>query len=107
MIGANIMVELTKRVIEDMNERIKEKYHTDLPVKLCSYFDNGPECKNFTIMCYYTLLVEMDMFAVIDLGYLIAGLLYSVCMSLTCLLIANLNYDQATHMKKWINFSRW
>lgn len=72
--GANIIIELTRRVIEDMNERIKQKYHTDLPTKLCAYFDNGPECKNFSILCYYSLLVDMDLFAVIDLNYLIAGL---------------------------------
>lgn len=71
--GANVTIELTKRIVEDMNERIKQRYSCDAPAKLCCYFDNGSECKNFSLMCYYSLLVEMDIFTTIDLNYLIAG----------------------------------
>ena len=75
IIGANIVVELTKRVIEDMNEMIKEKYKCDLPPVLCLQYDNGSECKNYTLFTYVSLLVELNMFTKIYVNYLIAGIL--------------------------------
>lgn len=75
-IGANVIVELTKRVLEDVSELVKELYKEDMPEKVCAYFDNGSECKNYGIMSYFSLLVEMGIFTIIDLNYLIAGYHY-------------------------------
>ena len=73
LIGMNVIVELTKRVLEDTNELIKQIYKEDMPAKLSAYFDNGSECKNYAVMSYFSLLVEMGVFSEIDLNYLIAG----------------------------------
>lgn len=75
IIGANVVIELTKRVLEDMNELIKEKYKCDLPAVLCLQHDNGSECKNYSLFTYLSLLVETNIFTTIYLNYLIAGIL--------------------------------
>ena len=70
--GANYMITVLKQALEDLAEMLAEKGYT-LPPELILNFDNCGENKNQFMFAYNSVLVELCLFKVIQINFLIVG----------------------------------
>ena len=76
--GANIIIEVTRQAILDLQDLLKEKKDhceraLDVPDYLILQFDNCGENKNKFVFAYFSLLVQDRHFRVVEVFFLIVG----------------------------------
>lgn len=70
--GANTMVEVIRQALVDVTVILQEK-GLKMPDCLSCHFDNSGENKNAPVICYLTMLVELNEFTTISVNFLIVG----------------------------------
>ena len=70
--GANFVIEVQRRVIAELALLLKE-HDFMLPREIHVQWDNCGENKNKEMLIFNSLLVELDYFAVVTMGFLIVG----------------------------------
>ena len=70
--GSNLMVEVMRRAISKLRELLAEK-GLMLPKTGYFSFDNCGENKNRSLFAYFAMLVELELFSVIEVYFLVVG----------------------------------
>jgi hypothetical protein len=70
--GSNLMVEVMRRAISKLRELLAEK-GLMLPKTGYFSFDNCDENKNRSLFAYFAMLVELELFSVIEVYFLVVG----------------------------------
>jgi hypothetical protein len=70
--GANIMVEIVRQAMIDLCKLLRER-NLSIPHNLWLQFDNCGENKNKEMFCYVSLLIELQLFEEVEIGFLIVG----------------------------------
>lgn len=70
--GANVLIEVIRQSLLDGIKLLQEK-GIKAPAELNFHFDNSGENKNMPVICYLSMLVELDEFKIIYVNFLIVG----------------------------------